>query len=108
MRDDVHTFQGNLLEGLEKKEAAIERVWVRTDPDWKQDFARVVMSFARFGVEFTSDDVCAVVGRPPNQNAVGAAMHKMSQTGQIERVGYQPSRRTDRHGAIIAVWRGAR
>jgi hypothetical protein len=74
------------------------------------DAARVVIAWrARKGDPFTSEDVTAVVGQPPegcSPNAVGAVMNAAAKAGQIRRVGDAQARRRNQHATRIGLWVG--
>lgn len=82
--------------------------------EWRQEFTRVVTTWARLGQTFTSEDVVDAVGLPAGEhgtnrnNAVGAMMNALARRGVIRKTAKRvPSRRPSSHGAELIVWTGA-
>lgn len=92
-------------EGRALKVAGISRVESHTPPDYKERFKQTVLNFP-YGHLFTSDDVLATVGLPPNHlNAVGALMSGLAKAKTVAMVGHVQSKRESRHAAWIKTWR---
>ncbi len=92
-------------EGRALKAAGISRVESHTPDDYKEKFKQTVLNLP-VGHLFTSDDVLAAVGLPPNHlNAVGALMSGLAKSNMIEKVSYVQSKRESRHAAEIKLWR---
>jgi hypothetical protein len=82
------------------------QVILHTDASYKEAFDEAVWSLAREGREFTSEDVTAIVGMPPNHpNAVGALTRASAVRYGCEKVGRAKARRSNQHATEIAVWR---
>ncbi len=92
--------QGRVLKGT-----GISRVELHTPPDYKDKFKQTVLNFP-YGHLFTSDDVLALVGLPPNHlNAVGALMSGLAKSKSVVMVGHVQSKRESRHAAWIKTWK---
>jgi cell division ATPase FtsA len=50
---------------------------------WTEAADRAIRELIREGVPFSSDDICARVGRPYHANAVGAYMKRAVQAGRV-------------------------
>jgi hypothetical protein len=94
------------LDGIAR---AVEAPTVAT---WVDEAREVIDQYAALRVEFTSEDVTAIVGLPREgegmnrNNAVGAVMSGAARAGTIRRVGYRKATRPNQHAAILAVWVG--
>ena len=92
--------QGGVL-----KAAGIRLVESHTPEDYKEKFRQTVLNFP-YGYLFTSDDVLAVVGLPPNHlNAVGALMSGLVKSKAVAMVRHVQSKRESRHAAWIKEWK---
>ena len=93
-------------EGELRKEAGIRRVGVH-HPEWISKAVDAIRRIAAAQVEFTSDELQAVMQeRPPTPNAVGAAFSAAHKMGICEKAGgYRKSTRPEAHSRVIAVWR---
>ena len=75
--------------------------------DWVEDAVAVILraSTATLPDLFTADDLHGILQPPSNKNWFGIALAKLSNTGKVEKAGYQPSKRPEANGRIVAVWR---
>ena len=77
--------------------------------DWDRSIYRSkILALAATGHPFVSDDVADGMPDLDHPNRLGAIMRAAAAEGLIEAVGYQPSTKPSRHGAIVRVWRGRR
>lgn len=61
---------------------------------------------AKRGGEFTAESIRQLVGDPGRDGLMGARLMAAARQGQIVKVGYETARRPERHGGVVAVWRG--
>ena len=105
-----HTFNWDRDEepkGVLLRNAGCESVRRNAPASYKDSFTNVLERFANSGEEFTSEDITAVVGQPPNHpNTVGAMMQRAAKKGIIRKCGYCQSVRPKSHAAVIARWVG--
>lgn len=73
--------------------------------DWVNDAIPVVLEQARDGRPFTADKFHAFLPVPEHNNWFGVLIAAMKNRGLIEKVGYVPSTRKERNGAVVASWR---
>jgi hypothetical protein len=80
------------------------------NPFWTSEAHAALRALVADGRTTSADDLYKVdgLGRPENPNAVGALFREAHRVGDIERIGYMPSVRASRHGAVVAIWRAAR
>lgn len=74
---------------------------------WVELFDVELARLAAEGVDFTSEDVTAIVGQPPSSGAVGARMNAAARRGLIRQVGHRKAARANQHATEIKLWRGA-
>ena len=92
--------------GQYETQLAFDAALGRTTEQWTEAARFAVERFGFRGVEFVADDLREKAGDPPGSpNALGALLHALSAEGKIAVVGYQKSKRPERHGAVVAVWR---
>lgn len=104
---EQHLFEFGQPLGKILRDAGIEKVTNNTPDDYRSVFERVLTTLAASREPFTSEDVTAVVGRPPNSpNTVGALFIGAAKRGLIRKCGYRQSVRPERHAAVIALWEG--
>ena len=101
------------MTGREAKEEGMARALQPQEvADWKEQFERSVITLARRGVPFTSEDVIDAVGLPRDvkqnrNNAVGAMMSAMARRGFIRKTGrHIQSQRHVSHCREIREWIG--
>lgn len=84
------------MEGIERVKAN-NKVWmvVADEAMWR---------LATTKLEFTTEDLKAIVCNPQHPNAYGAAFNTAARAGLIKRVGYRPSTSPSAHGRIVSVW----
>ena len=71
------------------------------DPDaYEGAVEAIYTALARYGI-ITADDVVW----PNRGNELGAAFSFLAKSGQIEVVGYEPSKRLKAHGRLLRAWR---
>lgn len=93
--------------GAKLRDEGMELVKSHTPLSYRDQFERVLKALAASGDEFTSEDVTAVVGQPPNHpNTVGALFNAAARRGLITKRGYRKSVRPRSHCHCIAVWAG--
>jgi hypothetical protein len=57
------------------------------------------------GTRLSADDLRDAVGDPPGTgNACGAVFRRLAETGWLQQVGWEVSRRPERHRAVNRVW----
>jgi hypothetical protein len=66
---------------------------------------RVINELEFEGGTFTTDDLHAAIEAPVQRNWWGVLMAQLKRAGDIERVGYQMSKRKEANGRAVAVWR---
>lgn len=95
------------MDGKSLRDAGVSSVTSHTPQWWRDSCDRAIARLAASGVEFTADEVRAVVGDPPNHpNAMGARFLSAAKSRLIERVGYKKPTRPSRHANVVAIWRG--
>lgn len=79
------------------------------DSRWRLACEHAIADLAASGREFTADDVTDRIGPALGSatGGMGAMFRKMVTAGVIQPVGYRQSRRAERHGSVVRVWRGA-
>lgn len=92
--------------GKQALEAALARVEASAPPAWKNAAQAVLERLAGTGEPFTSDDIWAAIGHPPEPRALGALIRTAAQAGRIHRVGWRISTRPACHCRPVAMWRG--
>lgn len=70
--------------------------------DWCEQMEIIVSGIRG---EFTSDDLHPLLEKPEHQNWFGVLLARMKNKGLIQRLGYRASKRPERNGAVIAVWK---
>lgn len=97
------------VEATWRREAGIASVSEHTPEDWKSRCDEALAGLAVTGDDFTSDEVHALVGEPPNHvNALGARFSAAVTAGLITQVGTRRSTRPESHGRHVRIWRGTR
>ncbi len=76
--------------------------------DWADVAFEEIERLAERGVIFTADDLVLAVGAPDNPKVIGAVFRTASRRGLIEAVGFERSRRIQRHGGWSMRWTGTR
>ena len=95
----------DLAEGERRRDEGMALVRGHTDEDYRSAFERVVGDFARQRRDFTSEDVTARIGQPPNHpNAVGALTRASAVRVGAVKVGRRKAQRANQHATEIAVW----
>ena len=95
------------MDGKDLRDAGISSVDAHTPRWWKDACDRAIHTLAARGVEFTAEDVRAVVGDPPNHpNAMGARFLAACKAGVIVKQGYKNPARRSSHASVIAIWKG--
>jgi hypothetical protein len=74
--------------------------------NWTEAADRAIRELIREGVPFSSDDICARVGRPYHPAAVGALFARAVRSGRLEEVGRVQSTRVEARGRKIPVYVG--
>jgi hypothetical protein len=69
--------------------------------------ARAWIERLPIGEQFSIDDVTNACGMPPglSRNACGALLHQLAKADLIQAVGFTVSRRPERRGAVVRVWK---
>ena len=107
MEQHQHKFEFDKPPNVTLRDAGVEQVIRNTPDDYRSSFRKVLGAMAADGRQFTSEDVTAVVGLPPNNhNTVGALFLGAAKKGIIRKCGYRQSVRPERHAAVIALWEG--
>lgn len=90
------------------KDEGMRRVAAHAPAAWLAAARAAVLSVARRGEEFTSDDVWQTgLPSPPEPRALGAVMGELARVGLIAQTGrYVRTARRTRHNAPVAVWLG--
>lgn len=104
---DTHLQE--LAEARARRDSGQQHAEWALDSRWRVAAEEVIADLARDGVEFTADDVTDRIGPALGSatGGMGAMFRKMVTAGVIECVGYRQSRRVERHGSVVRVWRGA-
>ena len=95
----------------EGKRAGIAQVEANAPDYWKEAALKAVKECATSYIEFTTDEVWAVLerqrmDRPPTPAAMGAVMLRASREGLVIKTGkYRVSRQKTNHARDVAVWR---
>ena len=107
MKEQQYKFEFEQPTGKTLRDAGVEKVTNNTPDDYRSVFERAIIALASSKEPFTSEDVTAMVGRPPNSpNTVGALFIGAAKRGLIRKCGYRQSVRPERHAAVIALWEG--
>jgi hypothetical protein len=79
------------------------------DLDWEADARAALEKVARMGHPFDAYDLTqrADLREPPNSSMWGALFREASKDGVIRWVGARKSRRPQRRGSLVSVWRAA-
>jgi hypothetical protein len=94
-------------DGSSLRDAGVTTVTRNTPQWWKDACDRAIATLAARGVDFTAEDVRAVVGDPPaHPNAMGARFLAAVKDGLIVKQGYKSPARRSSHASVIAIWRG--
>lgn len=94
-------------EGRRLRDEGAAKVTDNTPNEWVLAADGVIASMASSGSEFTAEDVRAFCGDPPHHhNAMGARFLSAVKQGLIERIGFRNAARSQRHAAVIAVYKG--
>lgn len=84
----------DIIEAQERRDHGHARVLSAEPWLWTQAAEGAIADLAASGRPFTSDDVCAIVGRPLHGNAVGAVFRRAVASGALRRAeGMQQSER---------------
>jgi hypothetical protein len=76
-----------------------------TPSEYQDAFEAAVAEFVSKGQDFTSEDVTAIVGMPPNNpNAVGALTRSSAIRYGCVKVSRTKATRPGQHASEIAVW----
>jgi len=95
----------DVVAGRAARDVALARVGGHTPEDYRLHFEAVVRHFWLTRTSFTSEDVTAVVGQPPNHpNAVGALTRAVARSYGAVKVGRRQATRANQHATEIAVW----
>lgn len=95
------------MQGKDLRDAGTALVEKNTPQWWKDACDRAIHTLAARGVEFTAEEVRAVVGDPPaHPNAMGARFLAACKARVITLVGYKTPVRASRHANTIKVWKG--
>jgi hypothetical protein len=94
------------VSGMALKQRGIEQANQHAQIEWAQAFDQAVITLAKEGVIFTSEDACVIAGRPDHPNRVGARMNALAQRGIIKRVDFAQAERPNQHAALISRWQG--
>lgn len=97
--------------GEQNKEVGSSQVIASTPEDYKRDFSWRFEVLLRTGNLFTSEDITATVGQPPNHpNAVGALFSALvkeaGKTGRITYVKHVKAERSNQNATKIGQYRG--
>ena len=103
--------QRNLFEGQRRADEAVARVGRNADRDWLKAARLAVIEASVRHVEFTTDEVWAVLSRDGfathERRALGAVMRSVAAEGVVEPTDrYRPSSRPESHARPVRVWRG--
>ena len=75
---------------------------------WVDDAFALALRQARklgsFTMEQLRDEIVEQIGQPDHVNWHGILATKLKREGKINRIGYRPSTRKERNGAVVAVW----
>ncbi len=93
--------------GAALRDVGTSYAWAAESEAWKEAAERGLDYLIRRGTTFTADALRELVGDPPGPNSLGALFRAAAQQGRIERVGFQPATRPERHAAIQSIWRAA-
>lgn len=97
----------NLFTAAEARDHALHRVDANAPDDWKTAAMEAIHRIAKYGHEFTTDDIWAMVQHPPEPRALGAMMVKAQRAGWIrptDRV--RNSIRVECHARPVRIWVG--
>jgi len=85
------------------------QAFVLTDLDWEADARAALLKVAAEGKPFDAFDLTqrADLREPPNSSMWGALFREAAKDGVIRWVGARKSRRPQRRGSLVSVWRAA-
>jgi hypothetical protein len=103
---------GNIEEGRRRRDEGAELAIAAADARsagliWKNSFTAAA-GICKLPSEFTSEDITAIVGQPPegvHPSTVGALMISLAKRGVIEKAGYVQAQRANQHATMLASWR---
>jgi hypothetical protein len=79
------------------------------DEFWANTARSAIIALAETHESFTADELHAAgVPMPTNRNMIGAAFSAAARDDVIEHYGYRKSRRPERNGSVVSVWRRKR
>lgn len=90
------------------RDEAIARANDAVDPWWKSCADTAIAYLASTGLEFTADDLRALVPAPDHPARVGAHFSAAMKAGLIRPTGYAISKSTTRHAGVLRSWVGTR
>lgn len=83
------------------------KVHPHPDAEFEHSALRAIAQLARYGTQFTTDDVRAMgVPEPNSPSRWGVVMQAAHRAGTIRPVAATNSRRPVRHGGLQRVWEG--
>jgi hypothetical protein len=74
------------------------------DSEWCKRMMPVVIE-RMAGRDFTADELHGLLEQPDNPNLFGALMAKLRCSKRIQHVGFATSKRPERNGGTVRVWR---
>jgi hypothetical protein len=75
---------------------------------WQREAEKAIANLAALNVQFSSDDVCEIVGRPERPCAVGAVLMRAVRSGKLVRVGEVQSQRPAARARWLSTYKGSR
>ena len=109
--DEIRTRseQGTLWDleaGKAARDEGMAKVVSHTIVSYRQSFANVVRDFRSQRLDFTSEDITARIGFPPDThpNAIGALTRSTAMRFGAKKVGRVKAQRSNQHATEIALW----
>lgn len=99
----------DLMAAITLRDAGMQQVLDAESGDWTLSAWLALSVLATSGEPFTSDDLCAMAGRPEHPCAVGAVMRRAVASGQLRRAeGMAQSERVAARGRWLPRYVGVR
>ena len=98
-------FDAGADEGRRRRDEGVKIAAAAAHTGWRLYAERLLQELIAEGGEFTSDDLRARTGEPLGTNP--SVFGRLKRTGEIIEVGAVASRRPERHGGLVRVYRGA-
>lgn len=96
------------MTGEQLRDEGCAKVDASSSEEWKNNCDNTICLFAWKGLDFTAEDIRALIPEPPHPNAMGARFLAAIKAEIIERIGYRKAKRPSAHARVLAVYRGCK